>query len=137
MIILLSPAKKLHQAPAKLYSESTSPFAEAKSAALVKKLKQLTTSQLSSLFKVSDQLAQLNAERYASWREADTYQALSLFAGDVYQKLNATTLSPEALERAARHLRILSGLYGVLKPADAIAPYRLEMGTQMGSRRCG
>ena len=84
---------------------------------------------------ISDDLAQLNVERYQQWTAnhdtENTKQALFTFTGEVYSGLNATSFKKNELEYAQQHLRILSGLYGVLKPMDAIHAYRLEMGTKL------
>ena len=85
--------------------------------------------------KVSDKLGNLNAERYQAWEsnfdDRNAKQALLAFQGDVYQGLNADSFSEKDFEFAQEHLRILSGLYGVLRPLDLIQPYRLEMGTKL------
>jgi uncharacterized protein len=95
---------------------------------LAGKLKQLKPSELAHLMDISPKLAQLNTERYANWKQAIGKQALFAYNGDVYDGLSATTLSNEEIGFAFKHLRILSGLYGLLKPLDSIKPYRIEMG---------
>lgn len=136
MLILLSPAKTLNFEPVSIIGVSCSQPAflpEAK--ILVQHLRQLSPSEVSSLMKISDKLGKLNAERYQTWDTAfnniNAKPALLAFQGDVYQGLAASSFSPEDFEFAQQHLRILSGLYGVLKPLDLIQPYRLEMGTKL------
>ena len=135
MLILLSPAKTLsfnHTIP-----NLDQPSLLERSAELINTLRTYSHADLKRLMKLSDSLAQTNLERYQSWRgealEPEEVQnpALLTFHGDVYRGLNAAELSPELLEHAQTHLRILSGLYGVLKPLDHIEPHRLEMGTRL------
>lgn len=100
---------------------------------LANKLKKFSAKKLKSMMSISDDLAQLNAERFAQWSlpctEKNSKQAVYAFNGDVYQGLSAPSISEEDIEFAQDHLRILSGLYGILRPLDSIQPYRLEMGT--------
>ena len=99
----------------------------------------LTLGKLKSLMDLSDDLARLNRDRFRAFADAPdgdtTRPAVFAFAGDTYQGLEAATLDVDALARAQSHLRILSGLYGVLRPLDAIQPYRLEMGSRLKTRR--
>ena len=81
--------------------------------------------------KLSDNLAQLNWQRFQDWNTQDAYQAILLFQGDVYLGLKAETFTKDEFDFAQKNLRILSGLYGLLKPKDLISPYRLEMGTRL------
>jgi len=139
MIIVLSPAKSLdYETPAPVKQHSLPDFVP-DSAELITALRTLSPPQIADLMKISDPLAQLNFERYASWvEEFDTTnakQAIFAFNGDVYEGLNAATLPEPALKYAHNHIRILSGLYGLLKPLDLMQPYRLEMGTRFPNAR--
>lgn len=137
MIILLSPAKTFAlQRPTALDEYSQAQFLE-QSQILIERLRELSPAAVASLMKISDKLAALNATRYAEWSRPFTpenaRQAVLAFDGDVYAGLDAETLSLEDLQFAQRHLRILSGLYGVLRPLDLIQAYRLEMGTRLAN----
>ena len=135
MITVISPAKKLDYKTDVCTEEFTIPEGLDRSALLVNKLQKTSKKQLSELMSLSDNLTQLNAERYASWTEnfdeGETRQALLAFSGDVYQGMRNTELSEGDLKFAQNHLRMLSGLHGLLKPLDLIKPYRLEMGTKL------
>ena len=139
MLIVLSPAKSLDlDTPVKTRNFSQPEFlADAKR--LVKTLKALNPEELSDLMHMSSKLGALNYERYANWRPPFTRDnarpAIFTFMGDVYQGLEANTFSSADLNFAQQHLRILSGLYGVLKPLDLMQPYRLEMGTRIATDR--
>lgn len=139
MLIVLSPAKSLDlDTPVKTRNFSQPEFlADAKR--LVKTLKTLNPEELSDLMHMSSKLGALNYERYANWRPPFTRDnarpAIFTFMGDVYQGLEANTFSSADLNFAQQHLRILSGLYGVLKPLDLMQPYRLEMGTRIATDR--
>ena len=102
---------------------------------LVDKLKDYSPADLASLMKISDKLATLNVARYGSWSQPFTQdnakQAILSFTGDVYRGIDATTIDQKGLDYAQAHVRILSGLYGVLKPLDLMQAYRLEMGTKL------
>ncbi|MEQ8907997.1 MAG: peroxide stress protein YaaA [Vicingaceae bacterium] len=136
MIHLLSPAKSLDfESNVKFQEHSQAEFLE-QSKKLIKKLNSLSKKKVKELMSISDQLAELNANRYQKWEgkttvEEDSRQAIFAFTGDVYQGLDAPTLSESDLHYAQENLVILSGLYGVLKPLDIMEPYRLEMGTQL------
>ncbi|QYJ76277.1 peroxide stress protein YaaA [Shewanella sp. FJAT-52076] len=139
MLVVISPAKTLdydHPAPTELY---TLPELVSHSAELIEVCKGLTPADIASLMSVSDKIAGLNAARFASWTPSfsleNAKQALFAFRGDVYTGLDADSLSAEQLEYAQSHLRMLSGLYGVLKPLDLMHAYRLEMGTALGNGR--
>jgi cytoplasmic iron level regulating protein YaaA (DUF328/UPF0246 family) len=135
MIILLSPAKTLDFETPPTTESSSQPAMLDRARVLVDDLKDMSAMELSSLMDISDKLAELNRSRYANWEvpfsKANAKQALLAFKGDVYVGLDAESLSEEDLEYAQRHLRILSGLYGVLRPLDLMQPYRLEMGTKL------
>jgi cytoplasmic iron level regulating protein YaaA (DUF328/UPF0246 family) len=139
MLIVLSPAKRLdYQTPASTATHSLPGFIK-NSVELVDTLKQLSPAQIGSLMRISDPLAALNAERYAAWSSRSTSrnakQAVLAFNGDVYEGLDAPSLNAGQLAYAQAHVRILSGLYGVLRPLDLMQPYRLEMGTPLSTAR--
>ena len=135
MLIVLSPAKSLDLDTPSPTQEHTLPDFTKRAGGLVKVLRKLSPAQVGELMHLSDQLSVLNAGRYASWKadHADGYQAMMAFNGDVYGGLDARSLAPAAIDFAQRHLRILSGLYGLLRPLDLIHPYRLEMGTRLAT----
>ena len=137
MLFLLSPAKSLDYDTPPQVSTHTQPLFLKQSAALIDVLKTKTPQDISRLMKLSDALSGLNVERYQAWSEKFTTknskQAVLAFNGDVYEGLNAKTLSAAQLDWAQAHLCILSGLYGVLRPLDLMQPYRLEMGTVLGT----
>lgn len=139
MILVVSPAKTLYEkCPVQLdkYTEAEFlPEAE-KVVAVLKKKK---PAQLSKLMGISPKLAELNFRRFQEWAlpftPDNSWQALLMFNGDVYQGLNAETFSADDFDTAQQDLRILSGVYGLLKPLDLIQPYRLEMGTSIAVSR--
>lgn len=139
MLMVVSPAKDLDYQTAAPAVEVTMPALLADSAELMQVCRTLTPLQLSELMHISDKLAGLNAARFAQWQlpfnAENAKAALFAFNGDVYQGLAATTLQPADLAYAQQHLRILSGLYGVLRPFDLMQPYRLEMGTKLANSR--
>lgn len=139
MLIVLSPAKTLdYDTPATTDARSLPDFIE-HSSELIGTLRELSPAQIGSLMRISDSLAVLNAGRFASWRPKfnakNAKQAVLAFNGDVYEGLDAPSLSARQLDYAQAHLRILSGLYGVLRPLDLMQPYRLEMGTRLANPR--
>ncbi len=139
MLIVLSPAKTLDfESPIKV-SKTTEPDFIARSAELVSTLRAMPPAEIGSLMSISDSLAQLNVARYASWSKKFTLDnsrpAMLAFDGDVYEGLDARSLNARQLDWAQKHLRILSGLYGVLRPLDLMQPYRLEMGTRLATKR--
>lgn len=134
MITVISPAKSLDfEGPLATKQKSQPRFLD-QSQQLIDQLKELAPQDIASLMKLSDKLATLNFDRYQEFSQPFTpdnaRQAVLAFRGDVYQGLDADTLSSAEFKYAQKHLRILSGLYGVLKPLDLIQPYRLEMGTK-------
>lgn len=139
MLILLSPAKNLDYSPPAIDLARTSPRQTSDIAALAKVTRKLSRAKIAKLMHLSDKLAELNWQRFQAFDPAldgeDTLQAALAFNGDVYQGLSARTLTDNDLTWAQGHVRILSGLYGVLRPLDAIAPYRLEMGTRLKTGR--
>src|SRR5450830_158638 len=137
MLIVLSPAKSLDYDTPPTTDLHTKPDFIARSAELIEVLKEKSPAQISTLMGISDQLAALNVERYASWSRKFTTknskQAVLAFNGDVYEGLDAASLSAKQLDYVQTHVRILSGLYGALRPLDLMQPYRLEMGTRFAN----
>ncbi|WP_194090403.1 peroxide stress protein YaaA [Vibrio hibernica] len=139
MLILVSPAKTLdYDSPLSTQNHTLPEFVE-HSAELIDVCRKLTPNDISSLMKVSDKIAGLNVARFEQWRPTFDFdnarQAIFAFKGDVYTGLDAESLSDTNLEFAQSHLRMLSGLYGLLKPLDLMQPYRLEMGTRLANGR--
>lgn len=138
MLIVLSPAKTLdYESPLPAGLASTQPAFLARSSELIDILRPLTPAQVASLMGLSDKLAALNVARYQDWRpeyaEPAGRQALFAFKGDVYAGLDVARWSLDDVTHAQQHLRMLSGLYGVLRPLDLMLPYRLEMGTELAN----
>lgn len=139
MIITLSPAKSLNFDQASHHDEGAlpapgEPRMADRSAILVKALANMPKKRLAEIMPVSEALVQLNAGRYAQFYDQPEKPAIQAFSGDVYIGFEAATLPAEALQFAQDHVRILSGLYGLLRPFDAIRPHRLEMGTKWAPR---
>lgn len=137
MLFVISPAKSLDfQSPAPV-AEHTQPAFLDQSEALITLLRAQSPAGIARLMALSDQLAMLNFTRYAEWKRPfrirNSKQAVFAFNGDVYGGLDASTLSPAQITFAQKHLRILSGLYGVLRPLDLMQAYRLEMGTKLAN----
>ena len=133
MLIVLSPAKTLDLETPVTTKLATTPDFLDRSGQLIDVLRRYSPGQISDLMSISDTLAHLNVGRYASW-SADPHearQAIMAFNGDVYAGFDARSLKPAQLAYAQSHVRILSGLYGVLRPLDMIHPHRLEMGTRL------
>lgn len=135
MIAVLSPAKTLDYETPLPDLGSTRPRFDSEAATLAAAASHLTQKRLSELMKISPALAKLNADRFRDFPQAPERPAMFAFAGDVYTGLDAQTLEPEAVTFAQDHLRLLSGLYGLLRPLDAMRPYRLEMGTRWAPRK--
>lgn len=137
MLTVISPAKSLDMTPVSV--EATDPIWQEDALRLAKTARNLPLKGLKDLMDISDDLARLNRDRFRDFAEAPepeaTRPAAFVFAGDTYQGLEARTLDPDDLAWAQDHLRILSGLYGLLRPLDAIQPYRLEMGSRLKTRR--
>jgi len=137
MLIVLSPAKSLDFESPAVTDTHTLPEFMPQAGKLIERLRELSPAQIAGLMKISDPLAALNHGRYAAWSPKFTRenakQAVLAFNGDVYAGLDAATLPPPALDYAQAHIRILSGLYGVLRPLDLMQPYRLEMGTKLAT----
>ena len=141
MLTVISPAKRLDQTARVLPEgmDPTQPAFATDAARLARVAKSLSAAELCALMGISDALGRLNRDRFKAFRTVpaptDTWPAAFLFAGDTYAGLDAVTMAPDALRWAQRHLRILSGLYGALRPLDAIQPYRLEMGSKLANAK--
>ena len=137
MIIVLSPSKSMDMEPAKV-KEFTEPAFLNQSKKLVSKTRKFSVQELMEFMAISEKLAELNRRRFKEWKPPfdleNAKQAALAFTGDVYEGLDSNTLKKRDLSFAQSHLRILSGLYGLLKPLDLIQPYRLEMGRPLETR---
>ena len=135
MITVISPAKTLDYETPALTDAFTQPSQLTQSRKLIRRLRQFSASELSQLMGVSNNIAELNRDRFKAWKTPfkpeNSRQALFTFKGDVYIGLDAFTMSAGDIDFAQDHLRILSGLYGLLRPLDLMQPYRLEMGTRL------
>jgi uncharacterized protein len=136
MKILISPAKSINEKGSFPKFDFTQPAFSKEAKTLVGKLKKMKAKDIMELMHVSKDIAELNVNRNKSWHLSpeptdDVKPAAFLFTGEVYKGLDAESLSPKELEKAQKDLRILSGMYGLLKPMDLIHPYRLEMGTRL------
>jgi len=137
MLIVISPAKTLDfETPCRVVTHTQPEFLD-DAERLVAQLRELAPAALSALMGISDALAALNTARFAAWQRpfdrGNARQAVLAFNGDVYEGLDARTLGARQRDWAQGHLRILSGLYGLLRPLDLIQPYRLEMGTRLAN----
>ncbi|KJK07996.1 MULTISPECIES: peroxide stress protein YaaA [Pseudomonas] len=139
MLTVISPAKTLDYDTPPVTQRYTQPQYLDDSQELIVQLRELSPAQISELMHLSDKLAGLNAARFGSWTPAfspdNAKQALLAFKGDVYTGLDAESLSEDDFSYAQDHLRMLSGLYGLLRPLDLMQPYRLEMGTKLANAR--
>ena len=139
MLILVSPAKTLDFETPTNVRTATQPVFLDESALLIDELQKLSAKKLSTLMSISPKLGELNKQRFGDWHRPFTKrnakQAVLAFKGDVYAGLDAESFSESELKFAQEHLRILSGLYGVLRPLDLMQPYRLEMGTRFANQR--
>ncbi|SPZ45310.1 Protein of uncharacterised function (DUF328) [Plesiomonas shigelloides] len=137
MLIVISPAKTLDYTSPLATPRFTLPTLLAPAAELIDICRALTPAQIASLMSISDKLAGLNAARFAEWQPPfspeNARQAILAFKGDVYTGLQAEQFSEADFDFAQQHLRMLSGLYGVLRPLDLMQPYRLEMGTRLAN----
>ena len=137
MLLFLSPAKSLDFKTPPQVSRFTQPAFLKQSETLIRQLRKLSPADIANLMTLSDPLALLNYNRYADWAlpftPENAKQAVLAFDGDVYDGLAARTMSADDLDFAQRQVRILSGLYGILKPLDLMQPYRLEMGTRFAN----
>lgn len=134
MLVVLSPAKKIDMVQVECPATTEPAFAE-EARELAEVARGLSVAELRRLMKISEDLAKLNAGRFARFGEMERKPAALAFAGDTYRGLEARTLDPDEMDWAQRHLRILSGLYGLLRPLDEIEPYRLEMGSRLKTAR--
>ena len=130
MLVVISPAKKLNT-NLSISAVPTKPMFSKNATELASIANRLTLSELKNLMGLSDNLAELNSARFASFGNQISFPAAFTFAGDTYKGLNANTFSEADIEWAQNHLRIISGLYGLLRPLDKIEPYRLEMGSKL------
>lgn len=139
MLLLLSPAKKLDYDTPVRSTLHTQPLFVEQAEGLIKVLKKKSATEVAQLMKLSDALAKLNVDRYAGWvprfDQTNSRQAILAFNGDVYEGLDAPSLSDKQLGWAQEHVALLSGLYGVLRPLDLMQPYRLEMGTRLATKK--
>ena len=139
MLTVLSPAKTLDYESPSITDQASTPQFMDQSALLVDDARTLAPDDIRSLMGVSEAIASLNHERFMNWAPesttANAKQAILAFKGDVYTGLEAETMSADDLEFAQAHLRILSGLYGLLRPLDLMQPYRLEMGLKFSNQR--
>ena len=137
MLIVLSPAKSLDLETPPTTKLHTEPSFLDHSEQLIHRLREFSPAGLGELMDLSDNLSALNVARYASWTRStkEARQAVMTFNGDVYDGLDARTLKPKQLDYAQSRIRILSGLYGMLRPLDLIHPHRLEMGTRLSTPR--
>jgi cytoplasmic iron level regulating protein YaaA (DUF328/UPF0246 family) len=135
MIAIISPAKTLDYKRSIPELRPTRPSFEADAAALAQAASKMSAKKLGALMHISDSLAKLNVDRFRSFPDLPERPAIYAFAGDVYAGFEVHSLDEEAILFAQDHLRILSGLYGLLRPLDQIRPYRLEMGTRWAPRR--
>ena len=135
MLSVISPAKSLNFESISKEIESSYPSHLSKSQEIIEVVKKLNDKQIKDLMNISQDLAQLNYDRFQNWslsfNEDNAKQAVFSFNGGVYKGLDVNTFSQQELSYAQKHLRIISGLYGLLKPLDLIQPYRLEMGTKL------
>jgi cytoplasmic iron level regulating protein YaaA (DUF328/UPF0246 family) len=137
MLIVLSPAKSLDLETPPTTKLRTEPAFLDHSAQLIDRLREFSPVQLGELMELSDALSTLNVARYASWTKdtSEARQAVMTFNGDVYDGLDARSMNSRQLDYTQSRIRILSGLYGMLKPLDLIHPHRLEMGTRLATPR--
>jgi len=139
MLMVISPAKTLDFTSPANCPLTTEPSLLTHSAQLIGILREKSPAQLAELMSISDVLAQLNVGRFNDWQlpftSANAKPAVMAFMGDVYEGLDATSLTPDELLWLQDHLRILSGLYGTLRPLDLMQAYRLEMGTRLANQR--
>jgi cytoplasmic iron level regulating protein YaaA (DUF328/UPF0246 family) len=134
MLVVVSPAKKMNMDLVEGI-EATRPAFQAEADDLAKVARGLSVDDLQKLMKISENLAKLNRDRFSDFGEMEEKPAALAFAGDTYQGLEAASLDVDEMAWAQEHFRILSGLYGVLRPLDAIQPYRLEMGSRLKTEK--
>ncbi len=134
MKIVLSPAKRLDEGTHPVEAITEPRFLD-DTAELLDITRDLDVPDLRDLMSISEDLAILNVERFRAFADAPTHPAMFLFAGDTYRGLDATSMDADTIAGAQERVRILSGLYGLVRPLDAIRPYRLEMGTRLSTDR--
>ena len=139
MLIVISPAKTLDYSAVPATNKTSQPDFVEQSAVLIKQLTGMTPPDIEQLMGISKKLADLNFGRYLDWTKTpakdNVKQAILAFKGDVYTGLQAESFTEINFDRAQQHLRVLSGLYGLLKPLDLMQPYRLEMGTRLANEK--
>ena len=139
MLFVISPAKNLNETEAPPIAAHSQPELLDQAEALLPVLRALAPQDVAALMSVSDKIARLNVERFARWQTPFTpqnaKQAVFMFNGDVYEGLDAASLTAAQLDWLQQHAGLLSGLYGLLRPLDLIQPYRLEMGTKLANPR--
>jgi len=139
MITIISPAKKLEQSSQAITNQHTSPEFLRDAELLIDELRKLSPQDIEKLMGVSRDIAEMNYERFMRWTsnlsKDNAQQAIFMFNGHAYKKLESKSLNKKDHEFAQQHLRILSGLYGILRPLDLIQPYRLEMSTPLTTER--
>ena len=139
MLLVISPAKTLDFDTPANTAIASKPTMLKDSAMLIDRMREFAPDDLVNLMGVSQKIAELNTQRFINWQmpftKKNAKQALLAFKGDVYTGLNAETFTEDDFEFAQQHLRILSGLYGVLRPLDLIQPYRVEMGTKLANEK--
>ena len=139
MIAIISPSKNLDENPAKITDEYSLPNFLEKSEVLVEKLRKYSPKKLQKLMNINPKLAELNVGRYLSWNQPFTienaHRAILMFSGEVFNGLQAKSMNENDLKFAQNNMRILSGLYGILRPLDLMQAYRLEMGTDISLQR--
>ena len=139
MLIVVSPAKTLDYETKLPTRKVSQPQLLDQSQELIELMRTCTAGDLSALMNVSDKIAELNVQRFADWQQPFTTDnaraAMFAFKGDVYEGLQAYAMSSKEIDFAQKHLRILSGLYGLLRPLDLIQAYRLEMGTRLANEK--
>jgi len=132
MKIILSPAKALKQEVKSKITDTNQPAFLEQSEKLIKKLRKFSRKKIGNLMSISADLSELNYQRYHNWQlpfvEGNALPPIYIFDGEAYRGLDAENLTKTEINRAQKQLRMLSGLYGILKPKDLIMPYRLEMG---------
>ncbi len=135
MITLLSPSKTLNENPDLITKKYSIPEFLDRSAVLVEILRGFSPSEMGQIMDINPKLSELNLERYLKWKlpfdSTNSERAILMFKGEVFNGLKAESLNEDDLEFSQEHVRIFSGLYGVLKPLDLMQPYRLEMGTKL------
>lgn len=139
MISIISPSKNLNENPSIITNDYTIPDFLNEAEILVEKLRKYSPKKLQNLMSINPKLAELNVSRYMEWNTdfstENANRAALMFNGEVFNGLQAKTLKEKDLRFAQNHMRILSGLYGVLRPLDLMKPYRLEMGTNISIQR--